>query len=92
MINTDLRNNCENELELWKDNDEYLYREWKKTIRTGNMAYIKEAFDEIGFLYTKEQWDYLVDVFEEELAENSRALEERNSVEDNAYLLKRTFA
>jgi len=88
MINNDLTQHCSEELELWKDNDEYLYREWNKTIRTGNMAYIKDAFDEMGFKYTKEQWDYLVEVFEEELAEEERALEERNENEGDAYLLE----
>jgi hypothetical protein len=68
MINNDLTNHCTEELELWKDNDQYLYREWDKTIRTGNMAYIKSAFDDFGFKYTKEQWDHLIDVFEDELA------------------------
>jgi hypothetical protein len=92
MRNTDLTQHCTEELELWKDNDQYLYREWNKTIRTGNISYIKDAFDEMGFKYTKEQWDHLVDAFEEELAENERALEERNAKEDAAYLIKRTFA
>lgn len=85
MRNTDLTKHTERELELWVDNDEYLYREWLKTIRTGNMAYIKDAFDDLGFKYTKEQWDYLVDVYEEELAEEEKALEERNSERDTAY-------
>jgi hypothetical protein len=79
MINNDLRNNCENELELWVDNDGYLYRVWKMTIRTGNMNYIKNAFEEAGFTYRKDQWEHLVDAFEAELAENTKALEERNA-------------
>lgn len=85
MRNTDLTQHSERELELWVDNDEYLNKEWRKTLRTGNLAYIKDAFDEMGFKYTKEQWDYLIDVFEEELAEEERALEERNSEGDKEY-------
>jgi hypothetical protein len=87
MRNTDLTIHSERELELWVDNDEYLNREWRKTLRTGNMAYIKSAFDDLGFKYTKEQWDYLIDVFEEELAAEERALEERNQNEGDAYFL-----
>jgi len=87
MRNTDLTNHCTEELELWKDNDEYLYREWNKTIRTGNMTYIKDAFDEMGFKYTKEQWDYLVDVYEEELAEEEKALQEQAD-EANKFFLE----
>jgi len=86
MRNTDLTEHCNEELELWKDNDEYLYREWNKTIRTGNMAYIKDAFDEMGFKYTEEQWSHLVDVYEEELAEEERALQEQAD-EANAFFL-----
>lgn len=87
MRNTDLTKHSERELELWKDNDEYFYQEWRKTIRTGNMAYIQSAFDDLGFKYTKEQWNYLVEVFEEELAEEERALEERNENEGDSYLI-----
>jgi translation initiation factor 2 alpha subunit (eIF-2alpha) len=82
MINNDLTNNCPQELELWIDNDRYLAEEWRKTIRTGNMAYIKDAFDEVGFKYRKDQWEHLVDAFEAELEENERALEERNVCRD----------
>lgn len=76
MLNTNLTQHSDRELELWVDNDEYLHQEWRKTIRTGNMAYIKSALE--MFTYTKAQWEHLVDCFEEELAENERALDERN--------------
>lgn len=79
MINNDLTQNCPQELELWIDNDQYLAQEWRKVIRTGNMNYIRDAFEEAGFSYRKDQWEHLVDVFEEELQENERALEERNA-------------
>jgi hypothetical protein len=87
MRNTDLTIHSEHELELWVDNDEYLHREWRKTLRTGNMAYVKDAFDEMGFKYTKEQWDYLVDVYEEELAAEERALQEQAD-EANKFFLE----
>ena len=80
MINNDLTHNCPQELELWIDNDEYLHKQWRHSIRTGNISNIKVAFDEAGFKYRNDQWDHLVDVFEEEMAENERALEERNEV------------
>lgn len=78
MLNTDLTQHSERELELWVENDEYLYQEWRKTIRTGNMSYIRYALEEAGFSYRKDQWVHLVDCFEEELAENERSLEDRN--------------
>jgi len=92
MINNDLTQHSDNELVLWVENDQWLWNAWRKTIRTGNMEYVKDALDEMGFLYTNAQWEALVDAFEEELAENERALEERNSNEDAAFILKRTFA
>jgi hypothetical protein len=76
MRNTDLTIHSDRELELWIDNDEYLHQEWRKTIRTGNMEYIKSALE--MFTYTKAQWEHLVGVFEEELAEEEEALEEWN--------------
>ena len=80
MINNDLTNNCDQELELWVLNDEYFNRQWRHSIRTGNISNIKDAFEEAGFKYREDQWEYLVDTFEEELLENERALEERNEV------------
>lgn len=82
MINNDLTDHCERELELWIDNDSYLNQVWRRTIRTGNMEYIKDAFEEMGFKYRDDQWEYLIDVFEAELRENEEALEERNVVRD----------
>ena len=76
MRNTNLTIHSDRELELWIDNDEYLHQEWRKTIRLGNMAYIESALE--AFTYTKAQWEHLVDCFEEELAENTKALEARN--------------
>lgn len=78
MLNTDLTQHSERELELWVDNDEYFHKQWRHTLRTGSMSNIKDAFEEAGFKYRKDQWDHLVACFEEELAENERALEERN--------------
>jgi len=77
MRNTDLTIHSDRELELWIDNDQYLAQEWRKTIRTGNMKYIKSALE--AFTYTKAQWVHLVDCFEEELEQNEKALEERNA-------------
>ena len=82
MKNNNITHNCPQELELWIDNDKWLAMYWRKTIRTGNMNYIKNALDEAGFSYREDQWEHLVDVFEYELAENERALEERNTVRD----------
>ena len=82
MINNDLTQNCPQELELWIDNDTYFTTAWRKAVRTGNLSYVKDAFDEAGFTYRKDQWEHLVDTFEEELAENEQALEERNEVRD----------
>ena len=79
MKNNDVTHNCPQELELWIDNDYYLNRVWRTTIRTGNLEYIKAALNESGFTYRDDQWEHLVDVFEEELAEKVRALEERNA-------------
>jgi hypothetical protein len=78
MINNDLTERCERELELWVMNDEYLNQQWRKTIRTGNMIYIKEALE--SFTYTKAQWDHLVDCFEEELKEEEERLDSYCSV------------
>jgi hypothetical protein len=78
MINNDLTDHCERELELWVMNDEYFQQQWRHTIRTGSMSNIKDAFDEAGFTYREDQWAHLVDLFEEELEENEKALAERN--------------
>ena len=78
MRNTDLTIHSDRELELWINNDEYFNKQWRHTLKTGSMTNIKDAFEEAGFKYTEEQWTHLVDLFEEELAENERALEERN--------------
>jgi hypothetical protein len=86
MRNTDLTKHCTDELILWKDNDEYLYKEWNKTIRTGNLAYIKSAFDEMGFKYTPFQWQALVSEFEEELQAEEDRLEEQ-AAEANEFFL-----
>jgi hypothetical protein len=82
MFNNDLTHNCERELELWIDNDTFFNSEWRKTIRTGNISYIKDAFDMSGFKYREDQWSHLIDVFEDELRLNEEALEERNTVRD----------
>jgi hypothetical protein len=82
MINNDLTNNCPQELELWIDNDEYFNRAWRHTLRTGNLSNIQDAFLEAGFSFRDDQWEHLVDKFEYELAEDERALEERNTVRD----------
>jgi len=80
MRNLDLTIHSDRELELWIDNDEYLNQVWRKSIRTGNINYVRAALD--PFKYTNAQWDHLIDVFEEELKEDERALEERNTVRD----------
>ena len=82
MINNDLTNNCPQELELWIDNDPYFHQQWRKTLRVGSMDYVKDAFEEAGFKYRDDQWVHLVDLFEEAMAEDERALEERNTVRD----------
>jgi hypothetical protein len=78
MINNDLTNNCPQELELWIDNDEYFYRQWRHSILTGKMDNIKDAFEEAGFKYRDDQWEHLVDLFEEAMAD--RAEEESPGV------------
>jgi hypothetical protein len=78
MVNNDLTNNCPQELELWVDNDSYFHQQWRKTLRTGNMTYIKDAFEEAGFKYRDDQWEHLVDLFEEAMAD--RAEEESPGV------------
>jgi hypothetical protein len=65
MINNDLTNNCPQELELWVDNDEFLNSIWRKVLRTGSLIYIKDAFEEAGFKYRDDQWEHLVDLFEQ---------------------------
>jgi hypothetical protein len=82
MTNNDLTKNCPQELELWIDNDPYFHQQWRHTLRTGSMSNIKDAFEEAGFKYRDDQWEHLVDLFEYELAEDERALEERNTVRD----------
>lgn len=78
MRNLDLTIHSDRELELWIINDSYLAQEWKKTIRTGNLNYIKDALE--CFTYTKAQWEHLVDVFEEELKEEEERLDSYCSV------------
>jgi hypothetical protein len=68
----DITNYSENELSLIIQNDEYLYGIWKRTIRSGNLNYIKSEIDYIK--YTDEQWETVVDDFEEELKQNEKAL------------------
>ena len=79
MRNTDLTHNCERELELWIDNDEFFALEWRKTLCTGDLSYIKDAFDMSGFKYRDDQWSHLIDVFECEMTALEEALVERNS-------------
>jgi hypothetical protein len=73
----DITNYSENELSLIIQNDEYLYGIWRRTIRTGNLEYIKMEIENIK--YTDEQWEAVVDDFESELEQNEKALIERNS-------------
>jgi ribosome assembly protein YihI (activator of Der GTPase) len=80
MINNDLTHNCPNELLLWIDNDEYLNQQWRHTIRTGNLTNIKDAFEEAGFKYRDDQWEYLKDVFEEELKAEEERLDSYCSI------------
>jgi len=75
MKNTDLTQHSDNELVLWVENDVYLNHAWRKTIRTGNMAYVKDAIIECGFSYTNAQWETLVTEFEEELQAEEDAQE-----------------
>lgn len=82
MINGDLTQNCPDELLLWIDNDRYLAQEWRKTIRTGNLNYILDAFDSAGLKYRKDQWEAVIDEFEDEMKQNEEALAERNTVRD----------
>jgi len=82
MYNNDLTNNCPQELELWIDNDQFFASEWRKTLRTGSLSYIKDAFDMAGFKYRDDQWSHLIDVFECEMTVLEEALEERNVVRD----------
>jgi hypothetical protein len=74
MINNDLTANCPQELELWIDNDEYFHQLWRRTLRTGDMSIIKDAFEEAGFNYREDQWEHLVDLFEEELEAEEQLL------------------
>lgn len=80
MINNDLTHNCPQELELWVDNDSFLNSIWRKTLRTGNLTYIKDAFEEAGFKYRDDQWEYLVDLFEEYYKEEEERLDSYCSV------------
>lgn len=73
----DLTEYTDQELCLVIINDEYLEKQYRKCIRTGNLEYIKMEID--GLKYTPEQWNELVDMFEDEIASNSKALEERNA-------------
>ena len=74
MINNDLTANCPQELELWIDNDEYFQQQWRHTLRVGSMSNIKDAFEEAGFKYREDQWEHLVDLFEEELEAEEQLL------------------
>jgi hypothetical protein len=78
MRNTDLRQHSERELELWIDNDEYFQQQWRHTLRTGSMSNIKDAFEEAGFSYRQDQWEHLVELFEEAMTD--RAEEESPGV------------
>ena len=80
MQNYDVTHNCKSELVLWLDNDPFFYQEWKKTIRTGNLTYIKDAFEEAGFKYRKDQWEEVVDQFEFELKEEEERLDSYCSI------------
>jgi hypothetical protein len=75
MINNNLTNNCPQELELWIDNDPYFHQLWRKTLRTGNMEYIKDAFEEAGFTYREDQWAHLVDLFEQHYKDEEERLD-----------------
>lgn len=76
MRNTDLTQHSDNELVLWIENDEYLHRSWRHTLRSGNLEYIKDSLDEAGFTYTNAQWETLVTEFEEELQAEEDAQED----------------
>jgi len=80
MINNDLTHNCPQELELWIDNDQFFASEWRKTLRTGNMTYIKAAFEEAGFKYRNDQWEHLVDLFEQHYKDEEERLDSYCSV------------
>lgn len=80
MRNTDLTIHSDRELELWIDNDQYLNSVWRKSIRRGDINFVRAALD--PFKYTNDQWNHLVDCFEGELQSNEEALEERNKPRD----------
>ena len=80
MRNTDLTHNCPQELELWVMNDEYFNRQWRHTLRTGSMSNIKDAFEEAGFKYRDDQWEHLVDLFEEHYKEEEARLDSYCSI------------
>ena len=80
MVNNDLTHNCPQELELWVDNDPYFHQQWRKTLRTGNMTYIKDAFEEAGFKYRDDQWEHLVDLFEQHYKDEEERLDSYCSV------------
>ena len=87
MKNTDLTQHSDNELVLWVENDEFLNQSWRRTIRLGNMDYVKDALDECGFKYTDFQWETLVTEFEEELeAEEDR--QEAEAKEANQFFVE----
>jgi hypothetical protein len=71
MTNNDLTANCPQELELWIDNDPYIQQHWRHTLRTGCMTNIKDAFEEAGFKYREDQWEHLVELFEEVMADRA---------------------
>ena len=65
--NGNLTQHGEDELSLWVNNDEFLHNAFQQSISRGNLKYIKQALEEAGFTYTNEQWQVLVDDFEDEL-------------------------
>lgn len=73
----DLTEYGDQELCLVICNDEYLEKQYRKCIRTGSLEYLKMEIDCLK--YTSEQWEELVDMFEQDLSENQKALEERNA-------------
>jgi hypothetical protein len=70
MINNNLKQHGEDELSFWVNNDEFLNEAFQESVRRGNMEYIKQALEQAGFAYTDEQWQVLVDDFEDELEED----------------------
>ena len=78
-MQNDLTHHSDNELLLWVENDEFLWTYWRKTLRTGNLDYIKSILEDCNFKYTSAQWEVLVDEFEEVM--KAEWLEEENRIE-----------